>query len=353
MLSRRGKVAGIRNTCMKPANAHRGKSVRKKFITENFNDDEWIAFEGDNDLPENKSKQMHQYILQNIAGNDIQKQLKKVRVLRLIKYASAAVITIVAGIVFYFGSKPGTIQPDHKVTGIQEVKMPAAARWKEISNTESMVRHYRLPDSSLVTIYPKSTIRFEKLFSQKFRNVYLKGKAKFKVKRNINRPFSVYAGALKTTALGTSFTINTGGRSKSISVKLHTGKIVVTNIQVKQSPTYISTAGTTLLYNTESASTTLLKELKPIAKTPELLSRTGDLIIMKNIPLVKVIGLLNEAYHVQINSDPQQTDKITFTGTVNTKREKVEDVIRMICLINDMNLKKINDQEFNIEKSNK
>lgn len=350
MLSRRGKVAGIRNTCMKPANEHSQKSGRKKFITENFKDDEWIAFEGENDLPENKSKQMHQYILQSIAGNDVQKQLRKLRALRLIKYASAAVITIVAGIVFYFGATPGDIQPDHEVAKMQQAKMPVAARWEEIANTGLTVRHYQLPDSSLVTIYPKSTIRFEKLFSHKFRNVYLRGKAKFKVKRNINRPFSVYAGALKTTALGTSFTINTAGSSKSISVKLHTGKIVVANIKVKQSPTYISTAGTTLIYHTVSASKTLLRELKPVVSTPESLSITGDLIIMKNIPLVKVIGLLNEAYHVQINSDPRQIDKITFTGNVNTKKEKVEEVIRMICLINNMNLKKITDQEFSIEK---
>lgn len=336
---------------MKPTNVRHGESGRKLLVEKNFSDNEWEQFDADKNLPEGKTEEMRQFILRNIAEQDIHKQLRKLKILRITKYASAAVIVLVAGIVFYFGNaNTDTLSTSSQPQLAQYHKAPKSI-WEEIGNASHEAISYQLPDSSVVTVYPKSSIKYEKAFNKSLRNVYLKGKATFKVAHNKTRPFSVYAGGLKTTALGTSFTINTGFLNKRISVKLHTGRIVVANTSLKRSPTYISKAGTTLLYNPATAVVKLISQATPTCTNTALLQRNGDLITMKNIPLAKVIGLLQETYQVHIICDHKEINKITYTGKIDVSKEKAEDVIRLICLINNMEVIKINDNEFNIEKT--
>ena len=65
-------------------------------------------------------------------------------------------------------------------------------------------------------------------FQNNKREIYLEGEAYFKVAKDKTKPFTVFAGALATTALGTQFRItakkNTPG---NITVKLFTGKVAI------------------------------------------------------------------------------------------------------------------------------
>ncbi|KLT64372.1 FecR family protein [Pedobacter sp. BMA] len=336
---------------MKPTNVRHTESGRKKLVEQNFSDREWEGFPADDDLPKGKTEEMRQFIFRAIAENDVQKQLRKLKILRITKYASAAVIVLVAGIVFYFGNAKINTVPPSSQPQLAQYHKASKSIWKKIGNAGHESISYQLPDSSVVTVYPKSSIKFEKAFNKTLRNVYLKGKATFKVAHDKTRPFSVFAGGLKTTALGTSFTINTGLLHKRVSVKLHTGRIVVANTSLKRSPTYISKAGTTLLYNPATAIVKLISRVTPTLANTTLLQRNGDIITMKNIPLAKVIGLLQETYQVHITVDQKEINKITYTGKIDVSKEKAEDVIRLICLINNMTVTKINEIEFNIEKT--
>src|SRR5690606_33336317 len=56
--------------------------------------------------------------------------------------------------------------------------------------------------------------------------VKLKGEAFFEVEKDPSRPFKVLAGGTVTTALGTSFNINTKA-SSGVNVSLHTGRVKV------------------------------------------------------------------------------------------------------------------------------
>jgi ferric-dicitrate binding protein FerR (iron transport regulator) len=338
---------------MKPNKARPAKVDRKAFIRENFNDQQWEAFEQPAELPAGKSEEMFRAVHEGIAARSEVKQQRRLQVVQRARYLSAASVVIILGLALFLRHENTRLKSDQLRIAVDK-PIPAGTEsiWKEVSNTGASLRRIQLPDSSLVTIYPGSNIRFENKFNHTFRNVYLKGKAKFKVKRNTKRPFSVYSGVLKTTALGTSFTINTAASRNHISVKLHTGKIVITDTTAQQPLAYISTVGSTLMYNPDAKLVRIINAERRKTTAPEFLKREGDVIVMKNIPLAEVIRLLNGAYKIQILAKNEDISSITFTGQVDTRKDQIEDVLNMICTINNMKLTQASPQEFNIQKSN-
>lgn len=83
-----------------------------------------------------------------------------------------------------------------------------------------------LADGSVVWLNAASKLRFPKSFDTKTREVYLQGEAFFEVKRNVEKPFIVHSGAIKTQVLGTSFNVRSyPGEQASVSVA--TGKVRV------------------------------------------------------------------------------------------------------------------------------
>jgi transmembrane sensor len=354
LLSRKGKWSGVRNTCMKPYKGRLANPGRKAFIEENFTDEQWASFKPTEELPADKSEKMFRKVHEGIATYSKARQHRRIKIVQIATYLSAASVVIILSLALFVGYNHTEIKQSPSIPIAASKAVPAGIEsvWKEVGNTGSSFRRFQLPDLSLVTIYPGSSIRFEKNFNHTFRNVYLNGKAKFKVKRNTKRPFSVYAGVLKTTALGTSFTINTAASGNRIAVKLHTGKIVISNTTTQRPLAYISTVGSTLLYDSNAKNFKIIKVLNQKISRPEFLKREGDVIKMKNIPLAEVIRLLSEAYKIQILAKSEDISSITFTGQVDTSKDKVEDVLHMICTINNMKLNQVSLQEFNIQKSN-
>ena len=336
---------------MKPNKGLKRKVDSKAFIQKNFSDQQWKSFDSEEELSPSKSEDMHRFVLNHIAELREKKFERKIKFIQFTKYASAACAVLMMGFALYLGlNNVSNPQLENYATAKRNINAASENIWKTVGNIKAGNIQYRLPDSSFVTIYSGSRIRFKRTFDGQFRNVYLNGKAKFKVKRNTARPFSVFSGDLKTTALGTSFTVNTKG--KRVSVKLHTGKIVVANLKTKKPLAYISSVGTTLLYDPAKALTKLIKVQKVNSIKPELLTHNGNIIIMKNIPLAKVFNLLHDAYDIKITSNQKEINKITFTGNVDTAKEKPEDILQVICLINNMTFTKVSEQEFIIQKSN-
>lgn len=327
----------------------------QKLIAQHFSDEEWQSHEIEKEVPQEISENIQRKINEQILQREEIAEGKRnfsIKLLYVSKYISAACLIWVAGFgLWHFGLKTKTPIAEKQAMKSQAIASPI---WKEISNTGEEVRTIMLPDSSVVNLSPNATLKYERLFQQKFRNVYLSGKAYFKVKRNPERPFSVLAGGLKTTALGTSFTINTLASKHRTSVVLHTGKIVIRQTATLADPVYIAKAGSGILFDTKNQVAALIKA--PVAKkiAPERsLHREGTAIVMKNIPLEKVLSLLNEAYHVNIGVANTDIANISYTGTVDPSKEQLEQVLNVICLINNLQLSRGPGQEFIIEKSNK
>lgn len=324
--------------------------IKPDQVNKVFTDKEWLEHQPVHKPTEDVTKKMRTKILLEISEINLQEfKVRQIKA-RLGTYAAAAVLIIATTVTLLFTNSPKEIRKSSP--RITVAKTEPIDAWNEIQNTIGEIQKVRLPDSSIVKLYPNGTLRYKVAFSKTLRDVHLTGKAYFKVKKDHKRPFNVYAGGLKTTALGTSFTINTTSYKQKISVKLHTGKIVVAPMDQssRQIPVFLDQPGSALLYNTQSMKASILKKTKADKITPErLLERKGSTLTIKNIQLERVFDTLGEAYQVKIITSDKKLSRITFTGTVDLEMESIEQILQTICLINNLTVTRGASQEYVLE----
>lgn len=149
---------------------------------------------------------------------------KKKNKIALVWYASgiAASLLLAVAAYFYFVDVPAKVKnmsayEDH----------PASSHWQQVENAQRVAEIVFLPDSSKVTLQPKSRLKFLTSFPASRREVYLEGEAFFEVQHDSTRPFFVYANEVTTKVLGTSFTIKARRDESKITVSVRTGRVAV------------------------------------------------------------------------------------------------------------------------------
>jgi transmembrane sensor len=98
--------------------------------------------------------------------------------------------------------------------------------WITKFNPKGQKSKIHLPDGSTVILNAESEIKFRSDFGKTNREVYLTGESFFEVAPDSLLPFQVFSGKLITTALGTSFNVNSYD-PEHIQVQLATGKVEV------------------------------------------------------------------------------------------------------------------------------
>ncbi|RED95298.1 FecR family protein [Marinoscillum furvescens] len=101
------------------------------------------------------------------------------------------------------------------------------AQYEQVSksNPAGQKSKVYLPDGTIVNLNSESSITYTEGFANG-REVHLSGEAFFDVTEDPSRPFTVHSGGLATTALGTSFNINSYNKGQT-EVVLVTGKVKV------------------------------------------------------------------------------------------------------------------------------
>ncbi|MCE6989700.1 FecR family protein [Dyadobacter sp. CY323] len=84
-----------------------------------------------------------------------------------------------------------------------------------------------LEDGSVVWLNAKSKLTYPASFEKTSREVRLEGEAYFEVFRDVQRPFTVESGQVKTKVLGTSFNIQAYDADPAVAVTVLTGKVQV------------------------------------------------------------------------------------------------------------------------------
>lgn len=165
-------------------------------------------------LPEERAETVLQRIHAQIAVPAAAKKNAKVRWIRRVAVAAA----LIAGIVIMY---------DHLRPSENDIPPASVANALLLrTNTGSVPQTMFLSDSSVVTLAPGSTIRYYANFTAAARDISLSGEARFRVAKDEARPFTVYAGDVATTALGTYFMVNAPSAGE-VTVKLFEGKVVV------------------------------------------------------------------------------------------------------------------------------
>ncbi len=208
-----------------------------------------------------------------------------------------------------------------------------------------------LPDSSIVLLYQKSSISYEanrlKSSDTSTRGIFLTGSAFFKVAKNPRKPFTVYAGDLSTTALGTAFDVlNNGGNT---TVKLYHGKVVVKALKPQK-----GWVKNVYLFPGEMVALNNAEPQKIQRVTPVMVARNKSSLANKytekvkkellplqcdNMPMEEVLGALEQYYHVNISYTPELLKDKYFSGEILP--EKSPDLIlRIICNMQNMHADK-------------
>jgi len=99
--------------------------------------------------------------------------------------------------------------------------------WTTKQNPPGIKSQVQLPDGTMVWLNAESTLTYPSTFDSLSREVTLVGEAFFDVAKDIHRPFTVHSGEVRTTALGTSFTVTSYPQEENISVSLLTGMVIV------------------------------------------------------------------------------------------------------------------------------
>lgn len=171
-----------------------------------------------------------------------------------------------------------------------------------------------LEDGTCVTLGPNSNLQYPGKFSGKDRKVTLDGQAFFNVASDAARPFTVCAGGVDVTALGTSFEIFSPTDKQYVEAILQTGKI---RVDYPVGGTYASQVilpnhKLTYNYQTQCASVVMTDA----TKYSEWTSRFGQ--SFKNEQLQFVVPRLEKWYGVTIQLSQElydSTDRFTFKIT--------------------------------------
>jgi ferric-dicitrate binding protein FerR (iron transport regulator) len=169
------------------------------------------------------------------------------------------------------------------------------SEWLSRQNVTAQVQQFRLPDSSLVMLGAHTTIRFPAKYTGQERIVkLLEGKAFFDVRTNPQQPFIVESNGIRTTVLGTSFSVASYKDLYACRVTVITGKVQVhtwnNNYGVLTPAERITISG---------GETPVLRDTIALADN---MAWTRGEIVLRNASLQELIQMLHEQYAVNTST---------------------------------------------------
>jgi len=169
-----------------------------------------------------------------------------------------------------------------------------------------------LPDGSTVIMNGSSTLKIAADFNVKNRHVLLSGEAFFQVKKNHAKPFVVFTDKTATTALGTSFKVQSYPGEAAGSVMLNTGKVRVESTKTNAIDDVILIPGQqAVLANNEAG---FVKSGFDKTSIQNWLNRK---LVFTNSNLGDIITKFKEIYGINIITSNISPDKVMFTGQFN------------------------------------
>lgn len=268
----------------------------------------------------------------------------------------AATLVLLAGLAWVVMMQQGSIK-----NLVQETTPELVSNdWNEKVNSTDKPLSFDLPDGSTVILSPKSTVRYYPDFeTSEKRNIFLNGQALFKVAKDAQRPFTVYADAVATTALGTEFTVTSFSESNEISVALHEGKVVVSasdSVHKKWKNNMYLAPGDLLVYNKQTmlASVRRTKNNEQLVKAGTSFKTSGtiqkpDWYEFNGKSLAEVLDQLSAYYQVDIYYYPADIRNKYFSARLRNT-DSLENILRDIALLNRLSIEK-RDSSYIIKKN--
>jgi transmembrane sensor len=255
------------------------------------------------------------------------------------RIAVAAAIALLAGSAFLLIGRPRDDRP------IVKASAPATPRLIRLVNNADSILPVTLEDGSTVQLGKNSSLTWYKPFINHRRDLSLRGVALFKVAKEKTRPFTVYAGGIATTALGTRFWVNaTDG--KKIRVRLLEGRVMVNAAAgsgMAMSDVFLA-PGQELSFNRNSRRYTVnAADAKPDNAGKSVRPANKPELVFRKEPLGLVFEKVGYLYKVPLAFRMEDLDGLYFTGTF-LKSDSLNTVLSTICNVNDLLVTKEGDR---------
>lgn len=230
---------------------------------------------------------------------------------RSIKIAAACILLIGLAVIAYLMRYP-----------LLDIVSPVALNTIRTGPYET--KQVMLPDSSLITLAPNSSISYPVTYRGHKRMASLTGMAFFKIKRDITSPFNIKSKELDVDVLGTSFVVDDAAGNKEAMVTVVSGKVKVSR---QNNELAILTVGQQAKYNKSQHQLTVLHNMDVASAT----LWTGKQFVFNETSLQTVLNSLQLFYGRKIEIQANLLSSgITFTGSF-AKDEKLPGVLDVIC----------------------
>lgn len=303
---------------------------------------EWNSVATGNNMPEEFWSEI---------WHNIEKENKaKIISLKLKRVAAAACFILMIGAIYYY------LIPEKQISKpVTHVNVLPKIQHQTILNTAKKIKTVVLEDSSVVQLSPNSSIQYDVPFPYNKREIFLEGEAKFRVIKNKTKTFTVYAGALATTALGTVFSIKSGDKN-NVTVKLFQGKVIIhsteKNLKGWKDDVYLL-PGEQMKFDAEKMLLAVEKMNNSNIKTVVKIKKPGtdsltNQLIFNNTLLPEVMNRLSVYYNIKIQYDSLLIDSMNFSGIV-LRSDSLPIILKAISQMNDLEIIK-SDSGFIISK---
>lgn len=177
-----------------------------------------------------------------------------------------------------------------------------------------------LPDGSKVYLNTEAEISYPKDFTQKLREVVLKGEAFFEVAHDSERPFIVNAGNARVKVLGTSFMVNKKS-SNNVEVFVETGKVRLYEQNREMNGIYLDPG-----YIGKMDRKAAVKELN---QDENIIAWKTKKIVFKDAELGHIFDVLSDVYNVKIVlENPDKLQCPTHTDTFDN--QSLDDILKVL-----------------------
>ncbi len=218
-------------------------------------------------------------------------------------------------------------------------------------NTSAKSIRVLLPDSSTVDLAPQRRLSYSNDFKDSAnRDVFLSGEAFFNVTKNPRQPFRVFANGIVTKVLGTSFTIRSFEKEKTIKVIVRTGKVRVYSQTEEKENTSRNAIYPDDILLTPNQEAVFEKEeqkfQKKILEKPVIIDPaiTIQSLLYEETPVIKVLEQFKKAYGISIIYDEDVLKACTITADLTD--ESLYSRLDLICKAIDANYEIINSEIF-------
>lgn len=289
--------------------------------------EDWNAIDGDLDYA--NQEDIRKNIFASIEKNRI--RIHRTRIfINLSKVAAAFILFLgVYGILNQFTKTPVSV---HSETATISINSTESSNLYYI-NSGNDIMTLTASDGSIITLYPKSEIKYPEDFSNlKDRILYLKGKAKFNVTKDINKPFRVHSTGVTTTALGTIFIVDEL-RSTQTQVKLLEGKIEVKAQAANEQRNLVRTIMPNEEITLDHHDLTIVEEVKVHKSGIDrggYFLQNAAVIQFKNIALEDVINVLIQNYDIDLHYDKRKISNKFYSGHFNNTKQVYKEIIQEI-----------------------